>query len=69
MDEEIGMPLKEFAQGRKQPDIARLLGVTQGAVSQMLNSERDIRVRKHEDGTYQAVEIRPVGSRRKPSAA
>ncbi|WP_036992216.1 Cro/CI family transcriptional regulator [Metapseudomonas furukawaii] len=69
MDEEIGMPLKEFAQGRKQPEIAALLGVTQGAVSQMLKSERDIRVRKRQDGSFQAVEIRPVGSRRKPAAA
>lgn len=68
MNDELGMPLKEFAAGKKQPVIAELLGVTQGAVSQMLNSERDIRVRKSDDG-YQAVEIRPVGSRRKPRAA
>ncbi len=68
MNDELGMPLKEFAAGKKQPEIAELLGVTQGAVSQMLNSERDIRVRKSDDG-YQAVEIRPVGSRRKPRAA
>ena len=65
-----GAQLGSPGRGRLARFIAQLelLGVTQGAVSQMLNSERDIRVRKSDDG-YQAVEIRPVGSRRKPRAA
>lgn len=69
MNEGIGVPLKEFAVGKKQPTIASLLGVTQGAVSQMLNSKRNIWVRECEGGGFQAVELRPVGSRRKPKAA
>lgn len=69
MNDELGQPLKEFAAGKKQPVIADLLGVTQGAVSQMLNSDRDIRVRQCEGGGYQALEIRPVGARRKRQAA
>ncbi|MCY1312042.1 hypothetical protein D9M69_423960 [compost metagenome] len=72
MNDELGVPLKEFSVGRKQPQLAALLGVTQGAVSQMLHSNRDIRVRLLPDGTHQAVEIRVVGSRRRgarPEAA
>lgn len=68
MNDELGEPLKEFAAGKKQPMIAELLGVTQGAVSQMLNSDRDIRVRRCKGGGYQAVEIRPVGAHRKRAA-
>lgn len=69
MDDDLGVPLKEFAKDKTQPVIANLLGVTQGAVSQMLNSERDIRVRALVGGSYQAIEIRPVGCRRKVRAA
>ncbi|MCD1640118.1 MAG: hypothetical protein FHK79_18190 [Pseudomonas sp.] len=68
MNDYLGVTLKDFAQGRTQPQIAEILGVTQGAVSQMLNSRRDIRVRDCGDGTYQAVEIRAVGSRKKRAA-
>ncbi len=63
---DLGMPLREFARGKTQPELARVLGVSQSAVSQMLNSERDIRVRSDGCGGYSAFEIRPVGSRRKP---
>ncbi len=65
MQEDFGVPLSEFAKGRKQPQIAQLLGVTQGAVSQMLHSGRDIRVREKSVGVYEAVEIRPIGCRRR----
>ncbi|MNN63046.1 Cro [compost metagenome] len=65
MEGEFGVPLREFAKGRGQPEVADLLGVTQSAVSQMLNSSRDIRVRCVNPGEYLAVEIRPIGRRRK----
>lgn len=65
MESEFGVPLRDFAKDKSQPDLAELLGVTQSAVSQMLNSSRDIRVRVDEAGECQAVEIRPIGRRRK----
>ncbi|TRO33888.1 helix-turn-helix domain-containing protein [Pseudomonas putida] len=66
MDSEFGKPLREFAKDKSQPELAELLGVTQSAVSQMLNSSRDIRVRCDEAGECMAVEIRPIGRRHKP---
>ena len=55
--------LKEFAKGKSQPEVAKLIGVTQPSVSQMLASERNIRVKVLEDGAIEAYEIRPVGKR------
>ncbi|UVM74907.1 Cro/CI family transcriptional regulator [Pseudomonas alvandae] len=69
MNEQIGTALRVFAEGKTQPELASLLGVSQSAVSQMLSSARDIRVRVDEKGACTAVEIRPIGSRRKPKAA
>jgi transcriptional regulator with XRE-family HTH domain len=68
MEHEIGTPLKHFAEGKTQPELARLLDVSQSAVSQMLSSTRDIRVRE-EGGDCKAFEIKPIGSRKKPKAA
>lgn len=65
-DLEQFQPLREFAEGKTQPELAVLLGVSQSAVSQMLSSTRDIRVRGDGLGGYIAFEIRPVGSRRRP---
>ncbi len=65
MDEFTGQTLAEFTEGKTQLELAALFGVTQGAISQMMRSRRDIRVRMLPDGRYQAYEIRPVGSRRK----
>lgn len=67
MNDYLGVPLKEFAKGRTQPQIADFLGVTQGAISQMLSSGRDIRVKEYKDGTFQAFEIRSIGRRDKPA--
>lgn len=69
MPDEIGVMLCEFAKGRTQPELAGLLNVSQSAVSQMLNSDRDIRVRISSDGSCLAYEIRPIGNRKKPKAA
>lgn len=69
MNEGIGKTLRTFAEGRTQPELASLLGVSQSAVSQMLNSARDIRVQVDETGACSAVEIRPIGLRRKCNAA
>jgi len=69
MANEFGIPLIEFAEGKTQPELAGFLGVSQSAVSQMINSSRDIRVHLDSDGACYAVEIRQIGCRRKPKAA
>jgi predicted transcriptional regulator len=61
--DDYGVTLEEFAKGKSQPQLAELFGVTQSAVSQMVNSKRNIRVRALADGSYQAFEIRPIGPR------
>ena len=69
MENSIGVPLRTFAEGKTQPELAALLHVSQSAVSQMLSSTRDIWVKTGPQGACTAVEIRPIGSRRKPAAA
>ncbi len=71
MTVEFGVPLREFAEGKSQVQVAGLLGVTQGAISQMLLSDRDVRVVSGSDGRPEGFEIRRIGSRRKqlPAAA
>lgn len=69
MNNEIGVSLREFAKDRTQQQIADLFGVSQGAVAQMLASSRDIRVIAQADGSFEAVDIRPIGRRRIRKAA
>lgn len=69
MTVEYGIPLREFAKDRSQTEVAELLGVTQGAVSQMMLSDRDIRVIREPGGKHSGIEIRRIGSRRRPLAA
>lgn len=69
MENNFGVPLRDFATGKTQPELALLLSVSQSAVSQMLSSTRDIWVKTNPDGSHSAIELRPVGSRRKPKAA
>ncbi|EMJ5494600.1 TPA: hypothetical protein SL599_000079 [Pseudomonas aeruginosa] len=64
--DDIGVPFRTFAEGRGQSEIAALIGVTQGSVSQMLSSDRAIWVRQLPDGSFRAYELREVG--RKPRA-
>jgi transcriptional regulator with XRE-family HTH domain len=37
--------LWDYAEGKKQKDVAEALGYTQGAISKMLRSERELTVR------------------------
>jgi hypothetical protein len=60
--------LQEFVTTHKQRAAAALLGVTQGAVSQMLNSDREIYIEYLSDGTCRAYEQKPVG-RSRPGAS
>lgn len=64
MSDDIEVPLKSFCVGRTQSQVAILIGVTQGSISQMINSTRDIRVKHLPGGEYQAVELVPVGRKR-----
>lgn len=66
---DIGVPFQTFAEGRGQSEVAALIGVTQGSVSQMLNSDRSIWVRKMPDGTYKAYELREIGRKQRPACA
>lgn len=43
--------LKEFCVGKTQYEVADALGRSQGAISQMLKSGRDIYVETHPDGS------------------
>lgn len=69
MSESIGVPLKEFVIGRSQSEVARLIGVTQGSVWQMLGSDRDIRIKQLDSGEFVAYEIRRIGTRGLKKAA
>ena len=44
------LSMKEYLASRTQKEAARQLGVNQSAISQMLASGRDIRIRVGEDG-------------------
>jgi len=69
MVEEMGVPIRDFVKGRTQPELGRLLGITQSAVSQMLHSGRDVRIMMDAQGRCSAIEIRQIGRRDKKTAA
>ncbi|WP_301968850.1 hypothetical protein [Chromohalobacter israelensis] len=57
------MTLREFVAETSQDAVATMMGVTQGAVSQMLRSKRDIRVIALDppDSGYRFIEIKSLG--------
>ncbi len=69
MSIQFGTPLREYVMGKSQVEVAEELGVTQGAISQMLLSKRDVRVVVDGEGKAEGYELRRVGSRRKQMAA
>lgn len=58
------MSLTEYLSTRKQADVAADIGVTAGAVWQMVRSGRQIDVTIHDDGRVEAHEIKPLGKTR-----
>lgn len=58
------MSLTEYLNTRKQADVAADIGVTAGAVWQMVRSGRQIDVTIHDDGRVEAHEIKPLGKTR-----
>lgn len=59
--------LKEFVSLHKQENVAVMMGVSQGAVSQMVRAKRDIRVEVDitKASGYRFYEVRPVGKNNK----
>lgn len=53
--------LAEYVQEHGQTTTAERLGLTQGAIWQMLRSERDIVVREGDDGSLEAIERKRIG--------
>ena len=58
--------LKDFLKEHSQAELAKALNVTAGAVYQWVKFDRDIRIKKHKNGTLSAYQVKPVG--RKQSA-
>ena len=55
------LSMKEYLASRTQKEAARQLGVNQSAISQMLASGRDIRIRVGEDGSViEAFEFKQI---------
>lgn len=58
----IELSLKEFLAQGTQKEVAEQLGVTQGAISQMLAAGRDVRIRVDAKGRIvSAHEVKPLG--------
>jgi predicted transcriptional regulator len=57
------MTLKDFVAKHNQYAVANMMGVSQGAVSQMIRANRDIRVAPDQqmECGYRFYEIRPLG--------
>lgn len=58
--------ISEFVKSRTQAEVAALLGVSQGAVHQMLRAGRDVFFRQLDDGSFEHYEIKKA--RRKKAA-
>ena len=53
--------LAEFAKGKSQEEVGQLLGgLTQAAISKMLDSQRVIYIERHPDGKWHAIEERDI---------
>lgn len=59
----ITMTLQDYLKEKTQSELAEAIGVTQGAVWQMVRSGRNIEITINDDGTVTAHEIKPIGRR------
>jgi len=63
------LTLKEWLKTTTQTEAAKILDVTQGAVSIMAASDRDIRIITDMDGhVLRTYEIKPLGKRKRQRA-
>lgn len=53
--------LTEYLKQKTQAEVASEIGVTQGAVWQMVRAGRQIELTVHDDGRVEAHEIKPLG--------
>ena len=60
--------LAEFSRERSAAEIARSLGVSRSAISQMLDSDREIYVEVDDGGDFVAWEKRTIPARKKSAA-
>lgn len=65
------MPLSEYMRLHRltQAEMAHLLGVTQGAISQMLSDRRDVWIQIHGSGAITSYEKRKIPLSRVPETA
>lgn len=56
------IPLSEFVKNTSQSEAAKVVGVNQSAISQMLAAGREIYIRKTKDG-YESYEVRAIGKK------
>jgi len=63
------LKLKDYADRFGQTKAASDLGVYQSAIFKAINSQRDITVIVHEDGTVSAEALKPLPSNRRDSQA
>lgn len=55
------IPLTEYLKQKTQAEVASEIGLTQGAIWQMVRSRRRIELTIHDDGRVEAHEIKPIG--------
>ena len=61
--------LSKFVEEHGQTKAGEMLGVTQGAIWQMLKAERKVYVREIFPGQFEAEEVKPIGRKRVQHAA
>jgi len=61
-------PLSEWLSksGRSQNELAKSVNLTQGAISKMLRTKRNVFVRELQDGCLELVEIKPIAKNDSP---
>lgn len=52
--------LEAFLENHSQLSVAQAVGISQGAVSKMLRTGRNITVVEHDDGRLELVEEKPI---------
>lgn len=57
--------LSEYLKNNTQEKLANALGLTQGAISQMLIARRDIRIITDGKGNITAKEVKPIKNQKK----
>lgn len=54
------IPLDKYLEGKSQASLARAVGLSQGAISKMLRTGRNVSVVEHENGSIELIEERVI---------